>query len=50
MPSFALLYALDEVIDPKLTIKIIGHQWYWTYESPFTLDKSIDSYMKRNLI
>jgi len=28
VPSFALLYAMDEVIDPALTIKIIGHQWY----------------------
>jgi cytochrome c oxidase subunit 2 len=33
VPSFALLYSLDEVIDPKYTIKIIGHQWYWTYEA-----------------
>jgi cytochrome c oxidase subunit 2 len=33
IPSFALLYAMDEVIDPALTIKIIGRQWYWVYES-----------------
>jgi cytochrome c oxidase subunit 2 len=32
IPSFALLYSLDELIDPVLTLKIIGHQWYWTYE------------------
>nr|YP_007890507.1 cytochrome c oxidase subunit II [Andalucia godoyi]AGH24001.1 cytochrome c oxidase subunit 2 [Andalucia godoyi] len=32
IPSFALLYAMDEVIDPALTVKAIGHQWYWTYE------------------
>lgn len=32
VPSFALLYAMDEVIDPAITIKAIGHQWYWTYE------------------
>jgi cytochrome c oxidase subunit 2 len=32
IPSFALLYAMDEVIDPAITIKAIGHQWYWTYE------------------
>jgi len=31
-PSFALLYALDDLIDPTLTLKIIGHQWYWSYE------------------
>lgn len=32
VPSFALLYAMDEIIDPVLTIKVIGHQWYWSYE------------------
>jgi cytochrome c oxidase subunit 2 len=32
IPSFALLYAMDEVIDPAITIKVIGHQWYWSYE------------------
>ena len=32
LPSFALLYSIDEVIDPSLTIKCIGHQWYWSYE------------------
>jgi cytochrome c oxidase subunit 2 len=32
LPSFALLYSMDEVVDPALTIKAIGHQWYWTYE------------------
>jgi cytochrome c oxidase subunit 2 len=28
VPSFALLYAMEEIIDPGLTIRIIGHQWY----------------------
>ena len=32
IPSFALLYSLDELIDPVLTLKIIGHRWYWSYE------------------
>jgi cytochrome c oxidase subunit 2 len=32
VPSFALLYSLDEVVDPAVTVKAIGHQWYWTYE------------------
>jgi cytochrome c oxidase subunit 1 len=32
IPSFSLLYAMDEIIDPILTIKVIGHQWYWSYE------------------
>jgi cytochrome c oxidase subunit 2 len=32
IPSFALLYAIDELVEPTLTIKAIGHQWYWSYE------------------
>jgi cytochrome c oxidase subunit 2 len=32
IPSFTLLYSLDELVDPVLTVKIIGHQWYWSYE------------------
>ena len=31
-PSFELIYLLDEVIDPAVTIKVVGHQWYWSYE------------------
>jgi len=50
VPSFALIYALDEVVDPQITLKVIGHQWFWSYEySDFsqTLNKTIqfDSYM-----
>ena len=32
VPSFGLLYAMDEIIPANLTFKAIGHQWYWTYE------------------
>jgi cytochrome c oxidase subunit 2 len=32
VPSFALLYSLDELVDPVLTLKVVGHQWYWSYE------------------
>jgi cytochrome c oxidase subunit 2 len=32
VPSFALLYSMDELIDPSVTLKIVGHQWYWSYE------------------
>lgn len=47
LPSFTLLYAMDEVIDPSLTLKALGHQWYWSYEYsdlPFG-SVSYDSYM-----
>lgn len=48
VPSFILLYSLDEVINPSVTLKAIGHQWYWSYEySDYTEENSInfDSYM-----
>ncbi len=49
-PSFRLLYLMDEVISPTLTIKVVGHQWYWSYEySDFVTDSGesidFDSYM-----
>jgi cytochrome c oxidase subunit 1 len=31
-PSFKLLYLMDEVTDPNLTVVVEGHQWYWSYE------------------
>lgn len=35
IPSFILLYAMDEIIKPDIIIKCIGHQWYWSYEVPY---------------
>ncbi len=32
IPSLRLLYLTDELVNPKLTLKVIGHQWYWSYE------------------
>jgi cytochrome c oxidase subunit 2 len=32
LPSLLLLYILDESIDSSLTVKAMGHQWYWRYE------------------
>jgi len=40
IPSFALLYSMDEMIDPQITIKAVGHQWYWHYEY---YDESIET-------
>lgn len=49
IPSFALLYAYDEPdSNPYVTIKVIGHQWYWSYEySDYSSDSTVefDSYM-----
>ena len=46
-PSFTLLYSLEELTSSVLTLKIIGHQWYWSYEYSDYGSSSIkfDSYM-----
>nr|YP_009351930.1 cytochrome c oxidase subunit II [Cerion uva]AQL10424.1 cytochrome c oxidase subunit II [Cerion uva] len=45
LPSLRLLYTLDEHSNSANTLKSIGHQWYWSYESPSLSSKSFDSYM-----
>ncbi len=46
-PTFNLLYALDDLADPGLIVKITGHQWYWSYEYVQDLDNIInfDAYL-----
>lgn len=42
IPSFRLLYYTHKVEDAEMTLKAVGHQWYWSYEYPdhggFTFD------------
>nr|YP_015437.1 cytochrome c oxidase subunit II [Scutigera coleoptrata]CAE01474.2 cytochrome c oxidase subunit 2 [Scutigera coleoptrata] len=45
LPSLRLLYLLDEVNSPILTLKTIGHQWYWSYEYSDFKNIEFDSYM-----
>jgi len=53
IPSFTLLYSMDELVDPMLTLKVIGSQWFWSYEySDYAITDSdadmsfiFDSYM-----
>nr|ASN65926.1 cytochrome c oxidase subunit 2 [Australicapitona hopei] len=45
LPSLRLLYLLDEVCHPSLTLKSIGHQWYWSYEYSDFKKLEFDSYM-----
>nr|YP_010032837.1 cytochrome c oxidase subunit II [Parastratiosphecomyia szechuanensis]QOW38322.1 cytochrome c oxidase subunit II [Parastratiosphecomyia szechuanensis] len=45
LPSLRLLYLLDEINEPMLTLKSIGHQWYWSYEYSDFMDIEFDSYM-----
>nr|UFZ13761.1 cytochrome c oxidase subunit II [Acanthacorydalis asiatica] len=45
LPSLQLLYLLDEISDPAITFKAIGHQWYWSYEYSDFMNTEFDSYM-----
>nr|UGS80492.1 cytochrome c oxidase subunit II [Paracaecilius japanus] len=45
LPSLRILYLLDETISPSLTIKTIGHQWYWSYEYSDFINIEFDAYM-----
>jgi cytochrome c oxidase subunit 2 len=43
IPSLKLLYSLDFLIfeyEPIITVKIIGHQWFWSYEYVVFSDKN----------
>lgn len=32
IPSLILLYSFEDILNPKLSVKVIGNQWYWSYE------------------
>ena len=49
-PSFKLLYLMDEVSDPAMSVLAEGHQWYWSYQYPDFLNSEeefieFDSYL-----
>jgi cytochrome c oxidase subunit II len=45
IPSFKLLYFMDRAVNPEMTLKAIGHQWYWSYEYPDNGNFTFDAYM-----
>lgn len=45
IPSLRLLYIIDEISSPSVTVKAIGHQWYWRYEYSDFISIYIDSYI-----
>nr|WRY72476.1 cytochrome c oxidase subunit II [Aguriahana wutyshana] len=46
LPSLKILYMLEETSKPLISIKTIGHQWYWSYEYSDFKNIEFDSYMK----
>nr|AQP27029.1 cytochrome c oxidase subunit 2 [Neocapritermes sp. H TB-2017] len=45
IPSLRLLYLMDEIHNPVMTLKTVGHQWYWSYEYSDFTKLEFDSYM-----
>nr|WNH37117.1 cytochrome c oxidase subunit II [Malacocephalus occidentalis] len=45
LPSLRILYLMDEINDPHLTVKALGHQWYWSYEYADFDNLEFDTYM-----
>ena len=45
IPSIRLLYIIDETFINFITIKTVGHQWYWTYQYNDFIDVEFDSYI-----
>nr|WNH36464.1 cytochrome c oxidase subunit II [Nasutitermes nigritus] len=45
IPSLRLLYLMDEIHNPAMTLKTVGHQWYWSYEYSDFTKLEFDSYM-----
>ena len=51
VPSFSLLYAMEDLNTVESTLKIIAHQWYWSYELPIgSLEKKFDSVMLPEIV
>nr|YP_009974384.1 cytochrome c oxidase subunit II [Dario dario]QNH95241.1 cytochrome c oxidase subunit 2 [Dario dario] len=45
LPSLKILYLMDEVNNPYMTVKALGHQWYWSYEYSDCNNLTFNSYM-----
>nr|YP_010349787.1 cytochrome c oxidase subunit II [Cassianeura bimaculata]UOH96529.1 cytochrome c oxidase subunit II [Cassianeura bimaculata] len=46
LPSLKILYMIEETNNPMITIKAVGHQWFWSYEYSDFKKIEFDSYMK----
>lgn len=48
LPSLKILYLADEINDPSISLKTIGHQWYWSYEYSDFKNLSFDCFIINN--
>nr|ALO76424.1 cytochrome c oxidase subunit 2 [Laccoptera ruginosa] len=45
IPSLRLIYIIDEINNPTISVKSMGNQWYWSYEYSDFKKIEFDSYM-----
>lgn len=45
IPSIIILYLTEENFNPSISIKIIGNQWYWSYEYSEIMNKKINRFI-----
>lgn len=48
LPSIKILYLIEETINPLVTVKATGHQWYWSYDFPDFPGLSFDAYIEES--
>jgi len=48
LPSLKTLYLIEDTKNPRLTIKINGHQWYWSYEFTSINSNEIDNFIENS--
>lgn len=47
IPSLRLHYFMQRAVDPEMTLKVVGYQWYWHYDYPDQGGFGFDSYLKK---
>lgn len=50
VPSLKILYLIEEIINPYITLKILGHQWYWRYEYTDFKTIEFDSFIVNDFV
>ncbi len=47
IPSIRLHYYMETDVEPEMTLKVVGYQWYWHYDYPDQGGFGFDSYIKK---
>jgi cytochrome c oxidase subunit 2 len=48
LPSLKILYLIEDTKSPRITVKVTGHQWYWSYEYRTFINKEIECFIENS--